>query len=88
MLCLLLLPFQLFFGLLFLPFIILRGIVKLMVGLAVLPFVLLFTIVAVGAALFVLAAAVLVPLLPFAFAAAFIWLLVRLASPRHHITHI
>jgi len=83
---LLTLPFRLFFGLLLLPFLMIKWAVKLVVGLAILPFVLLFVLLAVGLAFLAIMAAVIVPLIPFALALGFIWFLVRLASPSHHIT--
>ena len=85
MLCLLLLPFRLFFGLLLLPLLMVKWAVKLMIGLAILPFVLLFAFIAAGLVFLAVMAAVIVPLLPFALAIGFIWFLVKLASP-HHIT--
>ena len=88
------LPFKLFFGLLFgllllpfallfLPFLLLRVVLKSLVLVAVLPFVLL----TVGAAMVVAVVAVLfammIPLLPFAFVALFVWAIVRSSRPAY-----
>ena len=94
---LLTLPFRLAFGLLFgvlmlsfglliLPFLLLRVVFKAAVLLVALPFVLL----SVGAALVVAFIAVvcvlMIPLLPFAFVALFVWAVIRLSS-RPALTH-
>jgi len=88
MLCLLTLPFQLFFGLLLLPFLLIKWTIKLLLGLAILPFVLLFAAIVFGVTLLAVVAAVAVPLIPFALAIGFIWFLVRLASPHHSFTRL
>jgi hypothetical protein len=89
---LLTLPFRIVFGLLcgvlllpfvllFLPFLLLRVLLKALVMLVALPFVLL----AVGAALLVAFVGVLlvvmIPLLPFAFIGLVIWAIVRSSRP-------
>jgi hypothetical protein len=89
---LLALPFKLFFGLVFgvlvlsfglliLPFLLLRFVIKALVLLVALPFVLL----AVGAGLVVALVAVLcvlmIPLLPFAFVALCVWAIMRSSRP-------
>jgi hypothetical protein len=88
MFCLLTLPFQLFFGLLLLPFLLIKWTIKLLLGLALLPFVLLFAGIVVVLTFLAVLTAVIVPLIPFALAIGFIWFLVRLASPRHSFTRL
>jgi hypothetical protein len=88
---LLTLPFRLFFGLIFgvlilslglfvLPFLLLRLVLKAAILLVALP----FALVAIGLGLLVAFSAVLfvlmIPLLPVAFLALFIWAFVRLVS--------
>jgi hypothetical protein len=84
MISLLLLPiklaFLLTFGVLFLPFLILRGIIKLAVALFVLPFVALFVFAILAVIATAFALALLVPLIPFAIALFLIFAVVRLAS--------
>lgn len=80
MFCLLTLPFQIAFGLLLLPFVLLKWTIKLLVGLALLPFVLLFSLLVFGFVAFAIATVVLVPLIPFALGIGFILLLVRIAT--------
>jgi hypothetical protein len=79
--------FGLFFGLLFLPFallivpfMLLRLLIKSMVFVVVLPFVLLAVGGALLAAFVAVLFAVMIPLLPFAFLALFVWAIVRLTS--------
>jgi hypothetical protein len=85
---LLTLPFRIAFGLLllpfvilFLPFLLLRLVIKSVVFLFVLPFALL----TIGAALLMtfiaLVCVLTIPLLPFAFVALFIWAVVRSTRP-------
>lgn len=84
MLWLLVLPFRLAFGLvfgvLFLPFLLVRAVLKLVFGLIMLPFVLLagFVGLLIAAALFSVA---MIPLAPLAIVAFLIWAVVR--SSRH-----
>ena len=73
MLCLLLLP-------LFLPFLLLRILIKTTVALVMLPFVLLIAGIGLAFAAFAVSLAVLIPLAPFAFVALFIWAVVRATS--------
>jgi hypothetical protein len=85
MLSLLLLPIKLavllVMGLLFLPFLLLRLVFKAVFALLLLPFVLLFVAGGVLLAVLALSFAVLLPLLPFAFIAFCVWLMMR---PRIH----
>ena len=81
---LLTLPFRIVFGLLlfpfvllFLPFLLLRVLIKSAVFLVVLPFVLLTVGVALLVAFVAVACALMIPLLPFAFVALFIWAVAR-----------
>jgi hypothetical protein len=89
---LLTLPFRLAFGLLaavlfipfallFLPFLLLRFVIKSLVLLAVLPFVLLAVGAALVVALIAVILAVIVPLLPFALVAFCVWAVVRSSRP-------
>jgi len=80
MLCLLLLPFQLMFGLLFLPFLLLRAVLKLLTALILLPIVLAVAVAGLVIAGLAFSFAVLLPLLPFAAAALVIWAIVKLAA--------
>ena len=87
MLFLLMLPLRLFVGLLllpfvllFLPFLLLRFVIKTVFLVVALPFVLLAIGGALLAALVVVLFAVMIPLLPLAFLALFIWAVVRLTS--------
>jgi hypothetical protein len=68
------------FALLFLPFLLLRLLVKTAVMALVLPIVVLAAGGAVVMALFALSFAVLVPLIPIAFLALFVWGIVHLAT--------
>ncbi len=72
--------FWLVFGILFLPFLLLRFFLKLTLGLLLLPFVLLvlFFVAIVGGLALALAFA------PILLGIALIWLLVRLAQPATH----
>src|SRR5262245_10274480 len=90
---LLTLPFRIFFGillavlllplgLLFLPFLLLRAVLKLAVVAVIAPFVLLAALAVVVATLAAIFLAALLPLLPFAALAAVLWLIVRPSSPR------
>jgi hypothetical protein len=77
------LPFVLLalpFALLALPFMLIRFAIKTAVAVALLPIVLLVVFVGVGIAFVALAAAILTPLLPFAFLALCVWAIVRLVS--------
>ncbi|HET6955132.1 MAG TPA: hypothetical protein VFI56_01085 [Vicinamibacterales bacterium] len=68
------------FALLFLPFMLLRLLIKSVVLLVALPFVLLAVGGALLAAFVAVLFAVMIPLLPFAFLALFIWAIIRLTS--------
>ena len=89
---LLTLPFRLAFGLLFgvlllpfallfLPFLLLRFVIKSFVLLVALPFVLLAVGAAMVVALIAVVFALMVPLLPFAFVALCVWAIVRSSRP-------
>ena len=84
MISLLLLPFKLafclVFGVLFLPFLILRGIIKLAVALFVLPLVAFFVFAVFAVVAMTFAFVVLLPLIPFAIALFLVFAVVRLAS--------
>ncbi len=73
MFCLLLLP-------LFLPFLILRILIKTTIALVMLPFVLLIAGIGLAFAAFAVSLAVLIPLAPFALIALFIWAVIRMTS--------
>jgi len=88
---LLTLPFRLFFGLLFcvlilglglfvIPFLLLRVLIKGLVLLVALPFALLAVGLGLLFAFLVVLFCVMIRLLPFAFRALCVWLIVRLAS--------
>jgi hypothetical protein len=85
---LLTLPFRLFFGLLcglivlpftilFLPFLLLRLILKAVFAIVMLPFALLLGVVGIAIALIAVSFALFLPLMPFLFVAACVWLLMR-----------
>jgi hypothetical protein len=87
MLWLLLLPLKLMIGLLLLPFILLRVVVKLLATLILLPIVLALAAVGVligGLGLMLgglaFSFALLLPLLPFAIIALFVWAIVKVAA--------
>jgi len=80
MLCLLLLPFHLILGLLFLPFILLRAVFKLLAAMILLPIVLAVAFVGLLIGGLAISFAVLLPLLPFALLALFIWAIVKLVA--------
>ena len=73
MFCLLLLP-------LFLPFLILRILIKATVALVMLPFVLLVAGIGLAFAAFAVSLAVLIPLMPFFLIALIVWALIRATS--------
>ncbi|HEY1913099.1 MAG TPA: hypothetical protein VGG73_19400 [Vicinamibacterales bacterium] len=73
MFCLLLLP-------LFLPFLILRLLIKATVALVMLPFVLLIAGIGLAVAAFAVSLAILIPLTPFFLIALFVWALIRMTS--------
>ena len=80
---LLLLPFALLaipFALLLLPFLILRFVIKAAVAVVLLPLVLFIAAIVCVALAVAFSLALLAPLLPFALAALFIWVVVRAAS--------
>jgi len=95
---LLTLPFRIFFGLLFgllllpftllfLPFLLLRAVIKLTFLLVLAPII---AIVGVGALLLAAVAiffALLLPLLPFALVGLFIWAIVRASRPAYALRH-
>ena len=87
MFALLLLPFRFVFFLLFaaiwLPLLILRAALKLVGAIVVIPFVLLFTLLAIVLGGLAFSLAFLVPLAPLFLLAFFVWVIVRLASPRY-----
>jgi hypothetical protein len=85
---LLTLPFRIAFGLLLLPFVLLllpflllRVLIKSVVFLLVLPFVLLTAGAALLMAFLAVVCVLMIPLLPFAFIALFIWAVVRSTRP-------
>jgi len=85
---LLTLPFRIAFGLLllpfvllFLPFLLLRVLIKSVVFLVALPFVLLTVGVALLMALIAVLCLLMIPMLPFAFIALFIWAVARSTRP-------
>ena len=59
-----------------------RLLIRALVALIMIPVALLVTAVSVGLALLVVGLVVAIPLLPFAFAALFVWAVVKLATPR------
>ena len=84
MISLLLLPIKLAFWLLFLPFILLRIALKAVLALLLLPFVLMIVLAGVLLAVIAASFAIVLPLLPFAFIAFCVWLMMR---PRTLIAH-
>lgn len=85
---LLTLPFRIVFGLLllpfailFLPFLLLRVLIKSVVFLVALPFVLLTIGAGLLVAFIAVACLLMIPLLPFAFVALFIWAVARSSRP-------
>ena len=82
------LPFVIVFGILgivlhavfFLPFLILRVLIKTTVALVMLPIVLLVAGIGLAVACAVVFFAILAPLLPFAFLALCVWAIVRLTQ--------
>ena len=94
MLWLLTLPFRIFFGvlfgllllpftLLFLPFLLVRAVIKLSLLLVLAPIVAIVTVGALLLAGFALFFVVLIPLLPFALVGLFIWAIVRASRPAY-----
>ena len=81
MLCLLTLPFHLALGILFLPFLLIRVVIKTLVALIMIPIALIVAAVCGGAVLLIVGLVLAIPLLPFAFAALFVWAIVKLATP-------
>ena len=71
------LAFCLVFGVLFLPFLILRMVLRVAFGLVLLPFVLLIVVGALFFALFGVVAALFMPLMPFILIALAIWAITR-----------
>ena len=91
---LLTLPFRIFFGVLFgllllpfgillLPFLLLRAVIKLAVFAVVAPILLMVGLLALVATAGALLMAIVIPLLPFALVALFIWAIVRAAQPSY-----
>lgn len=76
------LAFGVIFGILLLPFFLLRVAIKLMVALLVLPIVLVFGSIGILFAVIGLCFALLIPLLPLAFVAFCVWALVASTSRR------
>jgi hypothetical protein len=87
-LCLLTLPFRLFFGLLlglifvpftilFLPFILLRIVLKTAFALIMLPFALVMAFIGIAFAVLAVSFAILIPLMPFVVIGVCVWLLTR-----------
>ena len=94
MLWLLTLPFRIFFGvlfglllfpfaLLFLPFLLLRAVIKLTFLLVLAPIIAIVTVGALLVAGFALFLVLLLPLLPFALVGLFIWAIVRASRPAY-----
>ena len=75
MFCLLTLPLHLALGVLFLPFLLLRILIKVLVALIMIPIALLTAAVSVGVGLLLA-----IPLTPFLLIALFVWAIVRLTS--------
>ena len=85
---LLTLPFRLFFGLLcgliflpltilFLPFILLRIVLKAAFALVMLPFALVMAFIGIAFAVLAVSFAILIPLMPFVIVGVCVWLLTR-----------
>jgi hypothetical protein len=78
------LPFAILFGVLLVPFLLLRFLFKLTIGLLILPFALLFAgqalVLGLGVGLAALSFAILIPLLPIALLGFLIWGAIRLFS--------
>ena len=96
MLWLLTLPFRIFFGvlfgllllpftLLFLPFLLLRAVIKLTFLLVLAPIIAIVAVGALLAAGFALFLVLLLPLLPFALVGLFIWAIVRASRPAYAV---
>ena len=96
MLWLLTLPFRVFFGvlfgllllpftLLFLPFLLVRAIIKLSLLLVLAPIIAIVTVGALLLAGFALFFVLLIPLLPFALVGLFIWAIVRASRPAYAV---
>lgn len=74
---LLALPFALFFAVLWLPFLLLRFVIKAAVGLVLLPVMLVVAVIVGAALLFAFSMAVLLPLSPFLLLGLLVWALTR-----------
>lgn len=74
---LLALPFALFFAVLWLPFLLLRFVIKAVVGLVLLPVMLVVAVIVGAALLFAFSMAVLLPLSPFLLLGLLVWALTR-----------
>lgn len=96
MLWLLTLPFRIFFGvlfglvllpftLLFLPFLLLRAVIKLTFLLVLAPLIAIVTVGALLVAGFAVFLVLLLPLLPFALVGLFIWAIVRASRPAYAV---
>jgi hypothetical protein len=75
------LAFCLTFGILLLPFLLLRIAIKTIVALALLPLVLAIAGAGIVVAVLAFSFAVLVPLLPLVLVACCVWAVIRLVSP-------
>jgi len=80
MFCLLTLPIHLALGVLFLPFLLLRILIKVLVALIMIPIALLTAAVSVGVGLLIVGLLLAIPLTPFLLIALFVWAIVRLTS--------
>jgi hypothetical protein len=80
MFCLLTLPLHLALGVLFLPFLLLRILIKVLVALIMIPIALLTAAVTVGVGLLVVGLLLAIPLTPFLLIGLFVWAIVRLTS--------
>jgi len=80
MFCLLTFPLHLAFGILFLPFLLIRILIKTLVALIMIPIALVTAALSIGVGLLVVGLLLAIPLMPFVLIGLFIWAIVRLTS--------
>jgi hypothetical protein len=80
MFCLLTLPLHLALGVLFLPFLLIRVFIKMLVALIMIPVALLAGALSIGIGLLIVGLLLAIPLTPFIVIGLFVWAIVRLTS--------
>jgi hypothetical protein len=80
MFCLLTFPLHLALGVLFLPFLLIRVLIKGLIALIMIPIALLTAVLSVGVGLLIVGLLLAIPLTPFLLVGLFVWAIVRLAT--------